>query len=101
MGSCPPSKTLKLINRHPNRITMKGRHPKINASVIKQYFSAILSVDKANILKKINDFCVLGCLFYLLFFKNFNTFHMIWQNQTHHQQLYYWILYVYIVYQFA
>jgi len=24
---------------------------------------------------------------------------MIWRNQTHRQHLYYWILYVYIVYQ--
>jgi len=56
MGFCPPFKTLKLINRHPQPYYHRERHPKINASAIKQYFSAILSVDKANILKKINDF---------------------------------------------
>ncbi|SVD23613.1 uncharacterized protein METZ01_LOCUS376467 [marine metagenome] len=56
MGFCPPFKTLKLINRHPQPHYHRERHPKINASAIKQYFSAILSVDKANILKKINDF---------------------------------------------
>ena len=54
MGSCPPFKTLKLINRHPQPHYHRERHPKINASAIKQYSSATLSVDKTNILKKIN-----------------------------------------------
>ena len=56
MGFCTPFKTLQLINGIPNYLTSKGHHPKINASAIKQYLSAIISVDKAKTLKKINDF---------------------------------------------